>query len=227
MKRGRFQEWLSGVDELTAAQRSEALSVLSGRSSGAASVAAVELGVDEERRCPRCDTPGAVSRGRARGLRRYQCKGCGRTFNAVTGTPLSGLHRKDRWLSFGEALATGETVKASAERCCGDGVSLASPVSQGCGDGAGQAQGDCRGGRDVCAGEPQGGTDPQAQGAPPRRQGEQARAVARAGSDTDGRRLPDYPMSAIHTGQFISDEIRVWRGRIDIVALASKGSATQ
>ena len=117
MKRGRFQEWLSGVDELTAAQRSEALSVLSGRSSGAASVAAVELAVDEERRCPRCDTPGAVSRGRARGLRRYQCKGCGRTFNAVTGTPLSGLHRKDRWLSFGEALATGETVKASAERC--------------------------------------------------------------------------------------------------------------
>ena len=102
---------------LTSRRRPEALSVLSGRSSGAASVAAVELGVDEERRCPRCDTPGAVSRGRARGLRRYRCKGCGRTFNAVTGAPLSGLHRKDRWLSFGEALATGETVKASAERC--------------------------------------------------------------------------------------------------------------
>ena len=28
----------------------------------------------------------------ARGLRRYQCKGCGRTFNALSGTPLSGLH---------------------------------------------------------------------------------------------------------------------------------------
>ena len=60
---------------------------------------------------------GAVSRGMARGLRRYQCKGCGRTFNALTGTPLSGLHHKERWLSFGASLAKGETVKASAARC--------------------------------------------------------------------------------------------------------------
>ena len=52
----------------------------------------------------------------ARGLRRYQCKGCGRTFNALTGTPLSGLHHKERWLSFGASLAKGETVKASAEQ---------------------------------------------------------------------------------------------------------------
>lgn len=117
MRRTAFQEWLSRVDGLTAAQRREALAVLSGRSEGAASLAAVELGVDEERRCPRCGTPGAVSRGKARGVRRYQCKGCGRTFSALTGTPLSGLHYKERWLSFGEALAGGETVKASAERC--------------------------------------------------------------------------------------------------------------
>ena len=51
------------------------------------------------------------------GLRRYQCKGCGRTFNALSGTPLSGLHHKERWLSFGASLAKGETVKASAARC--------------------------------------------------------------------------------------------------------------
>ena len=55
--------------------------------------------------------------GFARGLRRYQCKGCGRTFNALSGTPLSGLHHKERWLSFGASLAKGETVKASAARC--------------------------------------------------------------------------------------------------------------
>ena len=52
----------------------------------------------------------------ARGLRRYQCKGCGRTFNALSGTPLSGLHHKERWLSFGASLEKGETVKASAAR---------------------------------------------------------------------------------------------------------------
>ena len=71
-----------------------ALAVLSGRSEGAASKAAIELGVDEARRCPHCASEGAVSRGMA---------------NALTGTPLSGLHHKERWLSFGASLAKGET----------------------------------------------------------------------------------------------------------------------
>ena len=112
-----FQEWLSAAEELTRPQMREALAVLSGRPEGEASKAAIELAVDEARRCPHCAREGAVSRGMARGLRRYQCKGCGRTFNALTGTPLSGLHHKERWLSFGASLAQGETVKASAERC--------------------------------------------------------------------------------------------------------------
>ena len=74
-----FQVWLSAARGLTRAQRREALAVLSGRSEGEASKAAIELGVDEARRCPHCASEGAVSRGMARGLRRYQCKGCGRT----------------------------------------------------------------------------------------------------------------------------------------------------
>ena len=94
-----FQVWLSAARGLTRAQRREAFAVLSGRSEGEASKAAIELGVDEARRCPHCASEGAVSRGMARGLRRYQCKGCGRTFNALSGTPLSGLHHKERWLS--------------------------------------------------------------------------------------------------------------------------------
>ena len=32
-------------------------------------------------------------------------------------TPLQGLHKKPRWLAFGESLAEGETVEASAQRC--------------------------------------------------------------------------------------------------------------
>ena len=42
---------------------------------------------------------------------------CGRTFDAAPGTPLSGLRRKERWLSFGASLSEGETVQASAARC--------------------------------------------------------------------------------------------------------------
>lgn len=117
MERRAFQAWLSGVDTLTQAQKAEAGEILAGRSAGEASIAAIELGVDEGRACPRCGTLGAVANGKARGLQRYRCKACGRTFGALTGTRLCGLHRKEVWLTFGECLADGDTVKASAERC--------------------------------------------------------------------------------------------------------------
>ena len=97
-----FQVWLSAARGLT-----RGLAVLSGRSEGEASKAAIELGVDEARRCPHWSSEGAVSRGMARGLRRYQCKGCGRTFNALSGTPLSGLHHKERWRRSGRRWRRG------------------------------------------------------------------------------------------------------------------------
>ena len=117
MDHERFREWFSRVDELTAVQRKEVAAMLSEPSEGAAALAAIELGVDDERRCAHCGAGGAVSRGKARGLRRFRCKECGRTFGALTGTALSGLHHKERWLSFGASLAEGETIKASAARC--------------------------------------------------------------------------------------------------------------
>ena len=95
----------------------EAARALSADADEERSVAAVERGVCESRICPRCGKGGAVKKGMALGLRRYLCKSCGRTFNAVTGTPLQGLHKKERWLSFGESLAEGETAEDSAKRC--------------------------------------------------------------------------------------------------------------
>ena len=113
----QFQEWLSGIDHLSPAQRQQTEAVFPGDTETSASLAAIEAAVGGDRQCPHCGTPRAISRGKARGLRRYQCKGCRKTFNAATGTPLSGLHRKDKWLAFGACLADGLTVRASAERC--------------------------------------------------------------------------------------------------------------
>ena len=184
-----FQVWLSAARGLTRAQRREALAVLSGRSEGAASKAAIELGVDEARRCPHCASEGAVSRGMARGLRRYQCKGCGRTFNALTGTPLSGLHHKERWLSFGASLAKGETVKASAARC-DVAVStafrwrhrfLAAARSD-----SEVLKGIVEADEDLRPGEPEGCARAGTQGTAAGRQGEEARPLARAGAGSHG-----------------------------------------
>ena len=59
----------------------------------------------------------AVIRGQANGLRRYFCRGCGKTFNCLTGTPLARLRHKERWSEFGASMSKGETVATSAERC--------------------------------------------------------------------------------------------------------------
>ena len=115
--RKAFLAWLSEVNKLSEEQKVEVGEVLAGRPTGEASVAAVQMGVGEDRTCPHCGTPGAVANGKSRGMQRYLCRSCNRTFGAVTGTSLNGLHRKDLWLTFSECLANGDTVAASVERC--------------------------------------------------------------------------------------------------------------
>lgn len=52
----------------------------------------------------------------ARGLRRYKCLDCVRTFNALTGTPLAGLRKRGLWLSYAASLNASETVRTAAAR---------------------------------------------------------------------------------------------------------------
>jgi len=102
---------------LSPRQREEAVLVLAAPASLAAVVALLEARIDEARRCPHCSTEGAVIRGRSNGLRRYCCKGCGKTFNALTGTPLARLRKKELWAAFAEGLGEGDTVEGAAARC--------------------------------------------------------------------------------------------------------------
>ena len=76
MDRKAFRMWLSEIDELTEARKLDVADVLAGREIGGAARVAIEVSVGEERSCPHCVTPGAVRRGTARGLRRYQCNAC-------------------------------------------------------------------------------------------------------------------------------------------------------
>jgi len=67
--------------------------------------------------CPHCRSPEVGPCGSARGLPRYRCAQCRKTFNAFTGTPVAGLHKKDRWLDQAQALIEGESLAKAAERC--------------------------------------------------------------------------------------------------------------
>ena len=67
--------------------------------------------------CPHCGCPEVRRWGGARGLPRYRCAQCRKTFNPFTATPVAGLHNKDRWLDQGRALVEGESLAKAAERC--------------------------------------------------------------------------------------------------------------
>ena len=112
-----YRKWLEDIDALSPTQRAEVQSLLAGRSSEAEVIAALERRVMAERRCAHCQHQGAVCRGRANGLRRFHCAGCGKTFNALTGTPLAHLHHKERWFDFARSLSAREVVRKSAARC--------------------------------------------------------------------------------------------------------------
>ena len=51
MDRKEFQAWLSAVDTLSEAQKAEAGEILSSRPAGEASLAAIELGIGDDRCC--------------------------------------------------------------------------------------------------------------------------------------------------------------------------------
>ena len=112
-----FQSWLAGLDRLSAEQWSQLQQAVQERSEGAAAVAAIELQIETERRCPHHPAGRAVCRGTTRGSRRHSCKRCCKSFDALSGTALSGLHHKERWLALGRSLVEPESVRRSAQRC--------------------------------------------------------------------------------------------------------------
>jgi transposase-like protein len=64
-----------------------------------ASTSIVESQISQVPVCPHCAGTHIVKDGNARGLQRYKCRACGKTFCALTGTPLAGLNMRGKWLA--------------------------------------------------------------------------------------------------------------------------------
>jgi len=60
--------------------------------------------------CPHCRSPEVRPWGGARGLPRYRCAQCRKTFSPFTGTPVAFLHKKGRWLDQARALIEGRGI---------------------------------------------------------------------------------------------------------------------
>ena len=69
------------------------------------------------RGCPHCAGREVVGWGRSHGLLRFRCKSCGRTFNALTKTPMARLRKKEKWLDHARAMIEGMSLAKTAKLC--------------------------------------------------------------------------------------------------------------
>ncbi len=106
---------LALVERLTRAQRQELVDKLKAQTSALASVEVLEAAGSQARVCPHCASHRVVRNSMANGLQRYKCRGCNKTFNALTGTPLARLRQKGKWLEQTPALADGLKVHRAAD----------------------------------------------------------------------------------------------------------------
>jgi transposase-like protein len=117
MQQGRFKKYIRQVHDLTPSQRQRLSAVLNRKT-------AVERMADTVNRhragnahCPHCASERLRKWGQTRGLQRFRCKECKRTFTVLTGTPLAGLWHLGEWAAFAQAMKDGLSVRGAADKC--------------------------------------------------------------------------------------------------------------
>lgn len=118
MKPKEFKDFLERLSTLTAKQRASMLQALEApvRNESPA-IHEIEARMSNDPVCPHCGSHLIGKWGTAKGLLRYRCKECQRTFNALTGTPLAHLRKKECWDQFAACLQESKTVRGSAKEC--------------------------------------------------------------------------------------------------------------
>jgi transposase-like protein len=116
MKAAEFQRLVAHLGELTGEQRRALGQALSGEGDATETVAVIEARFAEKAVCPHCQGK-AQKWGSAAGLRRYRCRSCMTTFNALTGTPLAWLKKRNKLAAYGQAMVDGLSLRKAAKRC--------------------------------------------------------------------------------------------------------------
>ena len=111
MKTEEFHVLTAELEKLTPHQRSVLVDCLHKIEHVQAVSTLVESRVQSKPLCPKCGHDHIARWGSASGLQRYRCAECRATFNALTGTPLSRLRHKDKWLVYAQQMADGASVR--------------------------------------------------------------------------------------------------------------------
>ena len=112
----RFDIFLSQIAQLSRHQCAQLLSVLKDSIDKTRATDIIEAAVADKLCCPRCESRSLYRHGAANGMQRHRCRACGRTFNALTGTPLARLRHKSKWLDYLDCMLDSRTVRKAAAK---------------------------------------------------------------------------------------------------------------
>lgn len=116
MKAKDFQAIVERLGDFTEVQRDALIEALSAKGGDSEVIALIETRFAAAPACGHCGEADFKFWGSASGLKRYMCKSCGRTFNALTGTPLARLRGREKWLDYARALVDGVSLRKAAAR---------------------------------------------------------------------------------------------------------------
>lgn len=116
MRERDFKQLLGQLDALSKLQRERLITLLGAASDHQKVVDLLEQAASVNRFCPHCQSPHFHRHGHAHGLQRFRCKACRKTYNSLSGTPLSRLHYKSKWLTYAGCLLGSTTVRRAAVR---------------------------------------------------------------------------------------------------------------
>ena len=114
MDTAQWQAFARQIPHLSHRQRIVCSNLLHSSAPQDAAVVLIEQAAQAQLHCPACGATRFHRHGQAHGLQRYRCVPCGKTFNALTGTPLAHLHHKERWLAYADCLLNSFSVRKAA-----------------------------------------------------------------------------------------------------------------
>lgn len=117
MRKKKFSALLTQVGSLTAKQKAQLAEALANPKAKQLPAQIIDEEFSVKPRCPSCSSEFVHKWGVVSGLQRYRCKECRRTFNALTGTSMAHLRKKELWEEYSQALSESLSLTKAAERC--------------------------------------------------------------------------------------------------------------
>ena len=115
MKESDFRHWMKLLNTLTTGQKERLNSFFKEEEDDVQLIALIEARFGDGLFCPHCNGVNVNRWGHSHGLQRYRCGDCSKTFNALTGTPLSRLRHKAQWVRYARELIQGHSVRHAAD----------------------------------------------------------------------------------------------------------------